>query len=165
MPPKQHQHIAAPILPQGPTRNHQLNVLRDQLVAQMKAHDTLDTTQDPQLQVALEKDIATRKAAIANTLNDYLYDPFARQPVPDFSDDEVRVLRRLRAALISELEHPSESGKKELIQANKALVLYMRPKEIPAVWETKPWVPEKYRHLPAINSKTNRKFACWAALL
>ena len=141
MGPKRRRQVPAPVVPRGP--NHQLNVLREALDAQIKAEATLETTQDAGIQEALENDISNRNSLIADTLCDFLYDPFNRQPLSNFSNAQKYALRRLRTAMVNELDQPSDKNKAVLRRANQQLLFVMRSKT-KRKQNIQQWVPAKY---------------------
>ncbi len=142
MPPKRRRQATAAVVPRGP--NHQLNILRDQLDAQVKAEANLEATGDASIQDALEKDINNRNTILANTLDEFLHDPFSHQAVSDFSNAEKHALRGLRAALVNELDQSCEANRTALKKANGSLVLLMRPNTTGKTG-VKQWVPLGYR--------------------
>ncbi|EXJ57122.1 hypothetical protein A1O7_07466 [Cladophialophora yegresii CBS 114405] len=141
MPPKRRRQATVAAVPRGP--NHQLNILRDHLDAQVKAEANLEATEDANLQDALEKDINNRNTVLANTIDDFLHDPFSRQPVSDFSNAEKYALRSLRNALVNELNQPCKANKTALMKANGSLVILLRPNATGKA-DMKQWVPPNY---------------------
>lgn len=160
MPPEQQSETGAPVVPQGPTGNWQINALREQIVAQIHAAATLEATEDTELRTLLEKDIKKRNAVMADILYEFLHDPFVcQQPVINFTKEEEWVVRSLRAAIEDELHHPSDVNKKVMMEELGKLVKLTRPKTKMA--DEKPWVPAAYRdkNHPRLDPLTNRRSA------
>lgn len=143
-PPKGARRKPKSAAPKKEGPNHQLNTLHDQLHAQMAAETTVSTTDDSVIEERTEQEIQTRSKKIAETLDEYLHDPFADKPVLDLNDEERWALRRLRTALMSESQEPSQTNKAELEAANVSLVVLMRPEAKTTMLGTVEWVPAKY---------------------